>query len=86
MPTNITIVYEGYKRFKNVIIRTEVSSQLNIEILHLEMHIFSQIRFKKSLSFPMFFFLSLMTQFKAYGPYDMDYAWLFITITVSKLI
>ena len=38
MPTNITIVYEGYKRFKNVIIRTEVSFQLNIEILYLEMH------------------------------------------------
>ena len=32
MPTKIEIGYEGYKRFKNVTIRTEVSFQLNIEI------------------------------------------------------
>ena len=32
MPTEIAIAYEGYKRFKNVTIRTEVSFQLNIEI------------------------------------------------------
>ena len=32
MPTGIDIAYEGYKRFKNVTIRTEVSFQLNIEI------------------------------------------------------
>ena len=32
MPTEIAIAYEGYKRFKNVTIQTEVSFQLNIEI------------------------------------------------------
>ena len=31
MPTKIAIVYEGYKRFKNVTIRTEVGFRLNID-------------------------------------------------------
>jgi len=34
MPTQIDIVYEGFKRFKDVTIRTEVCFQINFEIPH----------------------------------------------------
>ena len=35
MPTKIEIGYEGYKRFKNVTIQTEVSYQINPKIFSL---------------------------------------------------